>query len=390
MDICRSSSRDWTGATPRPLARPATAGTVEIATPPEELWAVVLAGGEGLRLRPLTEFVCGDHRPKQDAPRVGSRSLLRQTLDRVALAIPPERTVVVGQHAHAAYLAEEFRGCPPPHLLLQPGDRGTAAGVLLPAHWISWRDPDAVVAVFPSDHFVHGELAFMRQILEVARFTRRHPDPLVLMGAMPRDPETQYGWIEPGPAIGWAADGPVHAVRQFREKPDPEEARACLARGDLWNTFVLAGAVTTLLQCGWQALPGLSEHLASIEPFTGADHETWAMRHAYARMQTASFSRHVLEPCPSLLAVCRLAEGVLWADAGRPERVMRSLREPGATPRWLRELEGTRVHPLARVRGRRRTTGGGGGERRRRRAVAAPWLDSHPRTISTEGDVAGR
>lgn len=97
-------------------------------------WAVVLAGGEGMRLRPLVRQVLGDDRPKQYVRLLGSRTLLRKTLDRIALAIPRTRTLVVTVRRHAGYIAEEFAGAAQPTVLAQPLDRGTAAGVLYPAH----------------------------------------------------------------------------------------------------------------------------------------------------------------------------------------------------------------------------------------------------------------
>ena len=94
------------------------------------LWAVVLAGGEGVRLRPLVRRAFGDERPKQFCPLLGPRTLLRQTLDRVGLLIPHSRTVVVGLESHARYLAREFDERPGPHVLSQPlGARPIAAEV---------------------------------------------------------------------------------------------------------------------------------------------------------------------------------------------------------------------------------------------------------------------
>ena len=86
-------------------------GRTERETQPHgtgSLWAVVLAGGEGVRLRPLVRRMCGDERPKQFVPLLGTRTLLRQTLDRVRLLIPPERTMVVALESHTRYLAQEF------------------------------------------------------------------------------------------------------------------------------------------------------------------------------------------------------------------------------------------------------------------------------------------
>ena len=134
-----------------PLARPSEAD--------RRLWAIVLAGGEGVRLRSPVRLVCGENRPKQYVPLLESRSLLQQTLDRVALRIPTEQTVIVTMQGHARYMPDPIHNRRGPQVLTQPENRGTAAGVLLPAHWIAWRDPEATVAVFPSDHFVLREVA---------------------------------------------------------------------------------------------------------------------------------------------------------------------------------------------------------------------------------------
>src|ERR1700719_4337162 len=93
---------------------------------PAPMWAIVLAGGEGVRLRPLVRELCGDERPKQFAKIVGSKSLLGHTLDRVGLKIPPSRTVISACRAHDGYLAQEFPRTPAQRILAQPQDHGTA------------------------------------------------------------------------------------------------------------------------------------------------------------------------------------------------------------------------------------------------------------------------
>ena len=302
-------------------------------TETQHCWAVILAGGEGMRLRPLVRQMLGADRPKQYVRLLGQQTLLRQTLDRVSLAIPEERTLVVTVRRHAGYIAEEFSGGTHPRILAQPLDRGTAAGVLYPAHWIAWRNPEATVAIFPSDHFLLGETSFMAHVAEVVTWVEKHPERLVLLGAPPSSPEVEYGWIEPGEALGDVSTGPVRAVRQFWEKPSVARARACLESGHLWNTSVLVGKVATLVQTGWQALPGLSDRLAHIEPFVGTPEEPDAVRQAYELMPRANFSKTVLETAGDALAVSRLPR-IVWSDLGSPHRVMEAVTRMRIRPEW--------------------------------------------------------
>jgi mannose-1-phosphate guanylyltransferase len=298
------------------------------------LWSIVLAGGQGLRLRRLVRRIHGEERPKQFATVTSERSLLRETLERIALLAPCDRTVIVTRADHAHYLLEEGEGRRMPHVLEQPADRGTAAGVLLPAHWVRARDPEAVVAVFPSDHLVVEGARFMAHVAEVVAAVRDHPGWVVLLGAQADRAETEYGWIEPGRVFGRTTAGPISAVARFWEKPGPVEAESYLTQGCLWNTFVIVAKAARLVDLGNRHVPELSARLAPLDRFFGTEHEHWALAQAYALASPANFSRDVLEPGHAELMVSHMP-ALTWSDLGTPRRVFRMVRELDLRPSWL-------------------------------------------------------
>jgi mannose-1-phosphate guanylyltransferase len=300
-------------------------------------WALVLAGGEGIRLRALSRQVCGDERPKQYVPLLEARSLLQQTVDRLPPLISPERTVLVTMRTHAPYLARALGDLRHPRILAQPEDRGTAAAILLGAHWILARDPAATMIVLPSDHLIVEEALFMGHVAAVGRFVQQHPKWMVLLGAQPTEPETEYGWIEAGPRAGWTTNGPVYRVFRFWEKPSPEVASTLFVHGCLWNTFVLVAKVQTLIAAGRECVPELNDRLGRLSAFFGTEHESWAMSQAYTLAPRANFSRSILQRGPGALAVSKLP-AVTWCDLGSPDRVVKTLTGLGISPPWLSGL----------------------------------------------------
>lgn len=312
------------------------------------LWAVVLAGGEGVRLRPLVKQVCGDERPKQYAPVMDPRTLLRQTLDRIARFIPPERTVVVSVNDHRHFLLDQLPTRTRLHVLMQPGNRGTAAGILFPSHWIARRDPGAIIAVFPSDHCVQDEDRFISHVARVAAVARATPEWMVLVGARPRGPEVEYGWIERGAAVDHVDGRELCRVRAFREKPSAAEAEALFARGGLWNTLVLVTPPSVLLGAAAVALPDMNARLAQMVSFVGTEYEVFARGQAYALMGRANFSSALLQTVPSSLAVSELPD-VGWADLGTPRRVFEALRGRLLSPPWLEPAGPPHLAERARI-----------------------------------------
>jgi mannose-1-phosphate guanylyltransferase len=184
-------------------------------------WAVILAGGEGTRLRSMTREIAGDDRPKQFCPLVDGRTLLEQTRQRVALSIDPNRTLIVVTKSHKCFYETLADTVPGDLLLEQPENRGTAAAILYALFRIAERSPRSVVAFFPSDHYFSDDHAFMSHVELAFESARTRPETLVLLGITPSAPEVEYGWIEPHASILGSMPRSISRVRRFWEKPTP-------------------------------------------------------------------------------------------------------------------------------------------------------------------------
>jgi len=292
----------------------------------KERWGVILAGGDGFRLRPLTRMIAGDNRPKQFCPVLGQETLLEQTRRRSALVIPPERTLVVVTGAHERFYAPVIADMGSRSVVVQPENRGTAPAILLALLRVAALAPTGSVAIFPSDHYVSDDPAFMAYVEAAFDAVLARPDLVSLLGITPDGPEVEYGWIEQGEWIRGQGPGALYRVSRFWEKPSPAVAQMLLARGCLWNSFVMVARVPTLLSLIRRCVPSLYYAFASIRPTLDTFGQEEALRRLYAGLPSTNFSREVLAREPLNLAVLPV-NGVTWADLGDPHRVRLVERE---------------------------------------------------------------
>lgn len=301
---------------------------------PMERWAVVLAGGDGVRLRPLTQLIAGDERPKQFCRILGRETLVEQTLRRAGRSVAPSRTVVMLTRGHERFYAPLLESRSPGLAVAQPANRGTAPAILYALLQIERRAPLGAVVIMPSDHYVSDDVAFMAHVDAAFDAVALRPDLLVLLGIAPTGPETAYGWIEPAEAIRLASPAALLRVRGFWEKPRPAVAESLLMRGCLWNSFVLVARLPVVLATMRQAVPALVRAFDALRPRLGSALESEGLTRLYAALGAVNFSREVLERRPANLAVLPVRD-VEWSDWGHPRRVLATLDHLGQRPGWL-------------------------------------------------------
>jgi mannose-1-phosphate guanylyltransferase len=289
-----------------------------------QTWAIVLAGGEGTRLKSLTMDEVGQNVPKQYCSLRSGPSLLNEALRRGEMVASLARVCTVVAQQHRRWWARSLAGLPPGNVIAQPQNRGTANGMLLALACVLERDPLANVVVLPSDHHVRDETLLCETLQRVVRALRTDEARVVLLGVAPENVDPELGYIVPTQRAG---DSPVR-VRKFVEKPSPREAAALIAEGALWNAFIVAAQARSLLDliCDRDAA-AVKKMRAAWRRDVPAASAGSAVAELYGTLPSLDFSRDIAEGRESLLSVVQVPP-CGWSDLGTPERVAQALRRP--------------------------------------------------------------
>jgi mannose-1-phosphate guanylyltransferase len=291
-------------------------------------WAIILAAGEGSRIRHFMTDAEGLTIPKQFWSFDGRKTMLDWSIDRAETVVPRARIVVVVADEHRKWWEKGLQRLLPENVVVQPENRGTAIGVLLPLLTVLRRDPDATTVVLPSDHFVEHE-PVLRSAVEDALgvVDADTPTAAVLLGMVPGADDQEYGWILPdtrraGPALA--------RVKAFVEKPNNSEAALLRRKGALINSLILTTKARRLLELCETNLPAATRSLAQVvaQPRTHAGFH--ALAQLYDRLPFLDFSREILATHAGELFVIRVPD-CGWSDLGTPARFMMFRRRQSRT-----------------------------------------------------------
>jgi mannose-1-phosphate guanylyltransferase len=272
-------------------------------------YAVIMAGGGGTRLWPLSRR----DRPKQLLPLLGEQTLLQGTASRLAELFPPSRILVVTVRSQSTEIQRQVPQIPAENYVIEPTPRGTASVVGLAATVLIHRDPEAAMAVLPSDHFIRNRDLFqyvLRESFEVAR-----KGYLVTLGIAPLSPSTAYGYIEQGQPLKEDLKYPVYHVRGFTEKPDAKTAQGFLRTGEhSWNSGMFIWRADVILDEIRRQMPELSAVLETIRSAWGTDRQDKMLQAAWPGLKNETIDYGVMEQAKKVVVLP--AGGLGWSDVG--------------------------------------------------------------------------
>jgi mannose-1-phosphate guanylyltransferase len=292
-----------------------------LSGPHRRLWVVILAGGDGRRLSGLTTDASGVSTPKQYCSLDGGPPLLQLALQRALGLTPRDRIVPVVTEAHRRWWTPALRSFHRSPVVVQPSNRGTGLGVLLPLLVIAKTDPDAGVICIPSDHYVEQEDVLAEHLRQATAPHVLDSDKLTLLGIPPNAPDSGFGYLSPSPDAGVG----LRPVERFVEKPDPKAAAELIRSGSVWSTGIVAGRVAQMVSLFPRNVPGLMLDLkAIVEYWPNSRLPSAELASLYARHPSLDFSTDVLAKHPEKLQFLTVPP-CGWNDVGTPSRLAAAL-----------------------------------------------------------------
>lgn len=287
--------------------------------------ALLLAGGDGMRLQEFTRQIAGFPIPKQYCRLLHGSSLLEATLSRAHHFAPRANINVVVNQDHLALAKDQLRALNETNVFVQPRNRDTGPGLVFALLNLMRSHSEALVAVFPTDHYVDDDRTFISHVLRAADTVAHMPDKIAVLGIAPDRPETGYGYILPASPLN--AFDKVYHVETFTEKPSLLGARDIISRGGLWNTFVMVFKLSRMMELLCELVPEEVERM-------------WLLRERpeladtlYGDLAPWNLSTQVLSRIPQHLITFEVGD-VRWSDWGTRESIERTYKSLNLVPFW--------------------------------------------------------
>ena len=270
-------------------------------------YAVIMAGGSGTRFWPLSRKAL----PKQFLSLFNGSSLLRQTYERIRPLFPDERIFVVTNSHYVTLVQAHLPELSPGNIIGEVTAKNTAPCVAMAATLIRKIDPDAVMAVLPSDHSV-VDIEGFREIMQLSMNQAATTGALFTIGIQPDRPETGYGYIQY--EKGTETSPRVHAVKTFAEKPDHGTAVSFITSGDfLWNSGMFVWRADAILREFDAHLPSMSQLCTQMEASMGIQPRQQAIDTFYRSVNSISIDYGIMEKASDVRVI---PADIGWSDVG--------------------------------------------------------------------------
>ena len=277
------------------------------------LYALILSGGAGTRLWPRSRR----RKPKQFLDLIGERTLLQETVVRVAEVIPDERVFVVAPPEHRALIHEQLPELRTDHVVIEPYPRGNAAAIGLAMAALHAFDPEAIVAVLPSDHVVTKTSAFRNVLLSAT--AAAEAGWLVTLGITPESADTGFGYIEAGERLDVGGPVPVHKVTRFIEKPKKDAAEKLVADGGhFWNAGMFVWRVDKILEAYREHLPKTAAALDALADAIGSPRYESVLAEVWEETDRTTIDYGIAERAKNMAVV---PADIGWQDVGNWSRL---------------------------------------------------------------------